>query len=232
MLIGNVNISAFKAFLMSRNIESAGFEIFNSWEDNSITPLFFKYGKNKFKKLTLKLDIVCNNANELEIMKSNLIDKLKISTIKFNDIDLYYRGFLSSAPKYDYIVEGNETVEIEMLVVAEKQQIIEEVNRVTTKTLNVTGNTETPAIVEIIPTSDLIDIRLEGLADDPIVIKNLSANKKIIVDGELQKITVDGKNKYADTDMWDFPSLKPGANTITVSRNSCDIKIKYKPRYI
>ena len=232
MLIGNVNISTFKAFLMSRNIESAEFEIFNSWENNSINPLFFKYGKNKFKKLTLKLDIVCKNASELETMKSNLINKLEISTIKFNDIDLYYRGFLNSAPKYDYIVEGNETVEIEMLVIAEKQQIIEEVNRVTSKTLNITGNLITPAIVEVTPTTDLVDIRLEGLANDPIIIKNLTANKKIIIDGELQKVTVDGKNKFKDTDMWEFPRLNPGKNTIKVSRSNCDISIKYKPRYI
>lgn len=39
-------------------------------------------------------------------------------------------------------------------------------------------------------------------------------------------------NKYGDTDMWDFPRLNPGTNTITVNKNNCDIKIKYKPRYI
>ena len=70
------------------------------------------------------------------------------------------------------------------------------------------------------------------MADDPIIIINLTANKTVILDGELQKVTVDGVNKYGDTDMWDFPRLKPGANKITVSKNNCDIKIKYKPRFI
>lgn len=32
--------------------------------------------------------------------------------------------------------------------------------------------------------------------------------------------------------MWGFPRLKPGANTITVSKNNVDITIKYKPRFI
>ena len=65
-----------------------------------------------------------------------------------------------------------------------------------------------------------------------ILIKNLTANKTVILDGELQKVTVDGVNKYSDTDMWDFPRLKPGGNKITVNKNNCNIKIKYKPRFI
>lgn len=232
MLVGNVDISVFKARLMSRSISNAEFEIFNYWGDNNINPIFLKNGNNKFKELTLKLDILCKDFDELEIMKSNLIKQLEISTIKFEDINFYYRGFLSTAPTYSYVMKGNEIAEIKMLVVAEKLEITETMNRITNKTINVQGNLETPAIVEITPTTALADITLEGLADDPIIIKNLTANKTVILDGELQKVTVDGVNKYGDTDMWDFPRLKPGANTIKISKNNCDIKIKYKPRYI
>lgn len=232
MFIGNVNISAFKTRLMSRSISNAEFEIFNYWGNNNVNPILFKNGKNKFKELTLKLDILCKDSNELEIMKSNLIKQLEISIIKFDDIDFYYRGFLSAAPTYSYVMKGNEIAEIKMLVIAEKSEITEVMSRITNKTINVAGNSETPAIVEITPSIEIIDITLEGLADDPIVIENLSANKTVILDGELQKVTVDGVNKYGDTDMWDFPRLKPGANTIKVDKINCDIKIKYKPRYI
>lgn len=232
MLVGNVDISVFKARLMSRSISNAEFEIFNYWGDNNINPIFLKNGNNKFKELTLKLDILCKDFDELEIMKSNLIKQLEISTIKFEDINFYYRGFLSTAPTYSYVMKGNEIAEIKMLVVAEKLEITETMNRITNKTINVQGNLETPAIVEITPTTALADITLEGLADDPIRIENLTSNKTVILDGELQKVTVDGVNKYGDTDMWDFPRLKPGANTIKISKNNCDIKIKYKPRYI
>ena len=232
MFIGNVNISVFKTRLMSRNISNSEFEIFNYWGDNNINPIFFKNGNKKFKELTLKLDILCKDSDELEIMKSNLIKQLEISTIKFDDIDLYYSGFLTTAPTYSYVMKGNEIAEIKMLVIAEKLEKTETMNRITSKTINVVGNLETPAIVEITPATTLVDITLEGLADDPIIIENLTANKTVILDGELQKITVDGVNKYGDTDMWDFPRLKPGANTIKVDKNNCDIKIKYKPRYI
>lgn len=111
-------------------------------------------------------------------------------------------------------------------------EVVKEVNRVTSSTILVDGNMSTPATIEIVPIADIIDIQLEGLAYDPIVIKNLKANKTVIIDGELQKVTVDGVNKYGDTDMWEFPRLTPGANSIKVSRNNCNIKIKYKPRFI
>lgn len=232
MLVGNINVSVFKARLMSRCISNAEFEIFNYWRNRNVDPVLFKNGSNKFKELTLKLDILCKDTNELEIMKSNLIKQLEISTIKFDDIDLYYRGFLSTAPTYSYVMKGNEIIEIKMLVIAEKSEITETMNRIKAKTINVAGNLDTPAIVEITPTTALVDVTLEGLADDPIIIENLTANKTVILDGELQKVTVDGVNKYGDTDMWDFPRLKPGANTIKVDKSNCDIKIKYKPRYI
>ena len=105
-------------------------------------------------------------------------------------------------------------------------------NRIINKTINAIGNLTTPAIIEITPSVYISDIKLEGLADDPIIITNIDANKTVIIDGELQKVTVDGVNKYSDTDMWDFPRLIPGYNLIKVSRNNCDIKIKYKPRFI
>ena len=74
------------------------------------------------KRLELELDIICSNANELEIIKSNLVKQLAISTIKFKDIDYYYKGFISSDIKSSYIMQGNEIIKFSMLVIAEKSR--------------------------------------------------------------------------------------------------------------
>lgn len=232
MLVNNIDIKNFKAKLMSRNINSAEVEIFNYWGTNITNPISCKKGVNKFKVLNLTLDILCSNANELETMKSNLIKQFENATIKFDDIDYLYKGFMNEAPSYKYIMKGNEIVDIEMLVIAEKDYVTEAMNRIISKTINVTGNIETPALIEIIPSISLVDLTLTGFDEDPIKIKNLVAGKKIIINGEDGIVTVDGVNKYADTEMWNFPSLKPGANIITVDKSSVDITIKYKPRYI
>ena len=232
MLVNNININNFNAKLMNRNISSAETEIFNYWSTKNLNPIFHKNGNNKFKKLSLTLDILCNDANELETMKSNLIKQFENATIKFDDIDYFYRGFMSEEPTYKYIMKGNEIVDIQMLVIAEKTEITVSMNRITSKTINVSGNLDTPVILEVTPSIDLIDLTISGLDEYPIILRNLKANKKIIVNGEDGTVTVDGINRFADTDMWGFPKLKPGANTITVDKSSVDINIKYKPRFI
>ena len=39
-------------------------------------------------------------------------------------------------------------------------------------------------------------------------------------------------NKFIDADMWAFPVLQPGENTIGVSNTNCAITIAYKPKFI
>ena len=39
-------------------------------------------------------------------------------------------------------------------------------------------------------------------------------------------------NKFADTDLWAFPVLQPGENTIGVSNTNCVVTIAYKPKFM
>lgn len=100
------------------------------------------------------------------------------------------------------------------------------------KLFNVNGNYTVPVILEITPSADLIDITINGLANDPIIIKNLKQGKKIIINSKEVTVTEDGINKFGDTEFWEFPFLTPGPNTITLSKNSCDVVLKYEPRYL
>lgn len=232
MLINNIDISKFNAKLLSRNIAPANFSISNEWIKKMINPSINDEFYYKYKELEIELDIICSNANELEIIKSDLVKQLAISTIKFKDIDYYYKGFISGDIKCSYIMKGNEIISFSMFVVAEKAEVTETMNRIQSKTINVSGNLETTAIVEITPSIALIDIVLTGLGKNSIKINNLTAGKKIILNGEDCTVTELGTNKFGDTNLWSFPSLKQGTNTITSSRNNVDITIKYKPRFI
>ena len=232
MSINNKNISLFSAKLMNRVISNSSIENIIGWNGTSLNPYFLSE-KAKFKTLSITLDIICKSHKDLEIIKSNLAKEFTNEVvIKFDDIDFIYRGYLNTNASYKYIFKGNETVDLEFLVIAEKDYVAETVNRVLTKTISNLGVTDSPAIVEITPSIALVDLTIRGLDEDPIIIKNLEANKKIILDGEKSKITVNGANKFKDTDMWSFPRLIPGFNVITVDKNSCDITIKYKPRFL
>lgn len=108
-------------------------------------------------------------------------------------------------------------------------------------TVAVSGDYETPCIIELSPTGAITSYTIKGAARDPvtgeaedIIIKNLTAGKTVVIDGEACKVTENGMNKYGDTEMWEFPSFLPGSNTLTFQSSSvpCDVTIKYKPRYI
>ena len=119
--------------------------------------------------------------------------------------------------------------------------VTESVGTAAGKTIDVQGDYETPCIIELTPSGAITTYTIKGAARDPvtgeaedIVIKNLSAGKTVIIDGEACTVTEDGANKYADAEMWEFPTLLPGSNTLTFVSSSvaCDVTIKYKPRYI
>ena len=235
MFINGIDIGNYEVEIMSKSIESPTFSTSKQWNKRAITPVIIS---KQFTYGTFNLTVLVYGSTEdlLIINKSNLINDISDSLIQ--DGKFYFRVTLTSIKENEpFLNEVNEKY-CEMVTfkldINEKYKdgITETLNDVLEKTINVIGNKETPAIVEITPTTALADITLEGLADDPIRIENLTANKTVILDGELQKVTVDGVNKYGDTDMWDFPRLKPGSNTIKVDKSNCDIKIKYKPRYI
>ena len=231
MLINNIDISIFKARYSSKDIQSSDIIVKEDWFENSLIPLYL--GKQEtYKLIKVKLIIKDKDEESCLLNISNLVKQFEKCTIKFNDLNYFYDCTILNV-NHIRVIKGLYTLDVGLKSgYAYKPTIIEVANRITSKTINVAGNTETPCIVEITPTIDIIDITLEGFADDPIIIKNLKANKTVIVDGESQIVTVDGINKYGDTDMWDFPKLGPGNNSLKFSRNNCDIKIKYKPRFI
>ncbi|MBK1809428.1 phage tail family protein [Clostridium sp. YIM B02505] len=165
-------------------------------------------------------------------MKSVFLDKIDKCTLKFSDIDFYYDVVFEGEDKISKINPEALEVGIKFSIYSKyKSQVVEAANRLSTKTINAIGNMKTPVIIEITPSIDLIDITISGLGDN-FTIKNLKQGQKIVVNGEDGTVLQGGANKFMDTDMWEFPKLSPGTNSVTFSKNSCDVSIKYKPRWI
>lgn len=230
MLINNIDISVFGASVSNKLIQPTTIEI----EKVRIKDSFKQIdSKKQFKKVSIKLLFEGENRDVINNNISNFMSKLINEVdIKFKNLSHFYHVFLVDHNVEDTNFDEWLYLNIEFVGYEYSSQVVETMNRITTKTINVPGNTETPAIAEITPSVSIIDIVLTGLSDEPMTIKNLTGGKKLIIDGEEGFVTVDGANKFNDTDMWEFPRLKPGANTITVSRNNVDINIKYKPRFI
>lgn len=88
------------------------------------------------------------------------------------------------------------------------------------------GNQESGMRLEITPANALSSFTIEG-----ITIKNLKAKETFILDGIEGEVTVGGINRFQDTDLIDFPKIKPGMNEITMSAN-VPVRISFYPVFL
>lgn len=230
MFLNGIDISEFNASVSSKLIQPSEIIIENEKLKLISTNISKRF---TYKKIQIKIlfegdnrDIINNNISNFV---SNFIDEVEI---KFKDLSNYYLSYIVSSEVEETGLNEWLYLSLELKGIERGVEVKEVVNRTLSKVINIAGNIETPAIVEVTPSIDLIDLTINGLNEDSITLKNLKANKKLIVNGEDGTVLQDEVNKYGDTDMWGFPKLKPGVNIITVNKDSVDINIKYKPRFI
>lgn len=230
MQVNGIDISVFAAKQLKADIQPSSINITKEWLKKSLSPLFLSSDVS-YKQINIEILFKGNSRDEILRSISNFTSKL-INEVELK-IDGYcsnYKATLSSLSTKKTKSKCFYTVELEFLGFEYGDLITETANRIGTKTINVTGNSETPAIIEITPSTNIIDITVTG-AGDPFTIKNLTASQKVIINGEDGTVTENGVNKFCDFDGWGFPKLSPGANTLNFSQVNCDISIKYKPRW-
>lgn len=230
MIVNGINISSFSGKLLTVDIQTS-LKNESEWIKKALSPNFLN-NTIDFKIIKLELLFKGNSRDEILNNISNFISKF-IAPVDIN-LQKYSHSFkciLSDQQTIKTVSSRAYKKSITLIGYEYGSEIIETANRITSKTINIPGNLETPAIVEITPSVNIIDLAVTGLGEN-FTIKNLTAGQKVIINGEDGTVLQNGVNKFLDYDGWDFPRLKTGANTITFSKGSCDITIKYKPRFI
>ncbi|EHR1328796.1 TPA: phage tail family protein [Clostridium perfringens] len=231
MIANGIDIlKTYDAILTGRDIQACNIVTFDEWLDDSFDPRVNKQ-KEGYSAITVKLLVEGANEDDVLLKTSNIINICKKGELKFSDFNFSYNISLEKHQEkliseilYELTLNFKSTFKL-------SDEITINMNRETSKNINVEGNIKTPCIIEITPLLDTIDITISGLNDD-IVIKNLKVNKKIIINSLEGTVLEDGINKFADTDFWEFPYLLPGVNTIKINKDTCNINVKYKNRYI
>lgn len=88
------------------------------------------------------------------------------------------------------------------------------------------SNTETPFKVRMMLSRSSNNLKLCG-----VHITDVIADKEIVIDSEKGLITMDGVNKFADSDLYEFPMLSPGDNIIDCNNMIDDIIVEYTPLF-
>lgn len=233
MKINNIDIERFNAKQLKVDIQNSKIELTKEWLQKSLIPIEIN-SKISFKPI--KVEVYFKGMDRDSILKNigNLVLLLKNrSILKFDNYSNSYVCFLEDTEIVKTIRKDRYKLNLSLQGFEIGNEVIETItNGVSSKTINGQSNTKVPVILEITPTIDMIDLRITGLSEDTLVIKNLKGNKTIVIDGIEGTVTQGGINKFDDTDMWEFPFLVPGSNLITLSKNTCNIKIKYNPRFI
>ena len=88
------------------------------------------------------------------------------------------------------------------------------------------GTTPSGCILTITPPNDEETFEVMG-----VTIKDLHAGQPFVVDGIGYTVTENSLNRFADTDMTAFPQIKPGRNTITMSK-PMPVTVEFYPTYL
>ena len=216
---------------LRREIGSPTYGIYGrEWPKNALRPIL---GDRRVRYAPMQVILLYEGSEQLyEDAKSRLLRDIADSTITFSDLDFFFDVSLESSETEKFRGTKYRELTLDLDIYAKyKAEITETANRVSSRQLNVPATAETPAIIEITPSVDLIDIVISGFGET-FTVKNLATGQKVIVNGEDCIVTQAGANKYSDYIGWGFPVLHPEINALTFSQTSADITIKYKPRWL
>jgi phage-related protein len=236
MLINGLHHSTYGIIGCDVDIQVAQITTYDEWLRKSNAPTAVGC-KETFKLITCKFFFRGNSKQSVTEKISNLATVLKRCTIQPDNSDFIYACTYDAAqqsPSKTQKYNGLQQVFTTQLQsgYAYKPPVTVIMNNVTTKVINVDGNIATDATVTVTVPINTISLTLTGFGEDNITINNLHANISVVISGEDCTVLENANNKFSDTDMWEFPSLQPGNNTIATSTSNCTIQIQYKPRWI
>lgn len=188
MTIDSVDISAYNAILLSKDIQAAKVEIYTDWLRSALNPIY-EGRQETFKIIKLSFLIKDENLNACIADISGLVKALEKCTIKFDDISYYYDCTMSADSDAKIIDFNNYQLDVTLQSGYAYLPPISTTLSGTSQTIAAQGNLPSPAIVTITPSQDIGALKLSGLTKKPITVSSLHANVPVTIDGEKCLVT-------------------------------------------
>lgn len=200
--------------------------------NENVNNLMLKKGYNGFTNLSLDLKIKSTSRAICEDKINLLVDLfLSVQEIKGYKTDRRFTGVLS---KFSSDMINDTTFKLTLNLVGKEESIEQKsltFNNFNSGVITYTGAKSNNCILEITPSVDAENVEIGGLTDSAIVLKGLKADTVRVIDGVKGTILEGTTNKFSDTELFEFPSLKNGTNTITCSQSTLKVVVKYNERY-
>lgn len=233
MIVNGVNLrEKFKSNViwLNQTVKPRNITTYTEWLDNAADPQKLK--PNKYTEFGIYIDVIvkAESKEKCEILMSELIKAFDSGEVTLDNMQFSY-GFSSVKEERELIKRWEYHVEL-TLTAYNKKGTRETINFTgTTKTFTAKGTADTMAVLSVSSTVGLNNLTITGLTQKPITVKNIAINTPVTIDGEKCVIEENGSNIFGRTDLWEFPVIKPGQNTIKLS-SACVCTLTYKPRYL
>ena len=188
--------------------------------------------KVKPRSLTLELEFIEKNAREVDTLIAEFCNDIQ-DGVDIHLPDGYgYFCVIDKVSSAKQISSWIRTISIEFVCIRHGTKAI--VNATNEMSFYVGGMIDTEAVVTIVPKTTpteatVIVVDSKGNEMTNVTVKNIEST--VIVDGISTKVTQDGANKFVDTDLFEFPKLKAGKNTISFT-GDVSVNIAYYPLYL
>lgn len=223
MIINNKNINIFKCKCIKFTPNLSTYKNNSIIYVNNLNP---HKGKNIEELRTIDAIFIFYGSKEnIQKNMSRFIENIKYSIIRIGNF--YYEVNIKTTS--DPIVVTNNSCKLNLTF--DLLNMYEAEKSITTNT-NTTISIESPkpcyANLEISSNTSVIEAII-SINDTNISVKNIKGNETVYIGSG--KVLAGGKSKIDDVDIWEFPILKPGSNTITVNRSDVNLTVKYNERW-
>lgn len=238
MRINGIDIAIYGA--KQHTVEMGFADIGNKseWVEGNSMPLMLA-GTIGFKTIKVTVILEGNSREEIWQRGNCLISSLlKPSVVTLDGFTHNFYVYLKNAVQAEEALQRWHKATLQLVGYEYADQTVVTVSG-TVFRINNPGTLETPAVLELTPAIGKVSMAISGFTRDsisgkakPMIIRGLTMNKTIVIDGETGLITENGENKFKDVELYDLPSLLPGINEIITDQSDVLMVVKYKPRYL
>lgn len=181
-------------------------------------------GENDFGTLELEIYLETENQDKMHNELSQLNKIFRVCVLEFDETTVEYVCSLKS-----FNVEKITPVHTKVNITFDaysRGKLVEVSLSSTSNSIVIKGNLTTDVEYEFKPSGSKDMVKIND-----IEIKNVTGGQTYLLSGIKKKVVANGKNIFNDTNIFKFPSLEPGENTITLNHSDINLKLRYYPRY-
>ncbi len=217
-----------KIIWLNEEIRSRKIITHMNWLDEAYDPVQCK--ENSYREFDIYIELLIRgNASEFELVRSSLLKDFDSGKIQLDKMDFLYDFCIQSEnptrlnatkSRYEITLTGYSKLGVQQsLDFTGKEQ-----------TFTAPGTDKTPAVLVLSSNIGLNSLTIEGLTEQAFTITEVQKDSKIVIDGENCTITENSENILGKTDLWEFPQVIPGTQTLKLS-SECTANLSYYPRY-